>query len=322
MRCWDQQGRWGSSHVSYSSFVISSASYIKTKKSTPSFPIIILPSEKMNNHLQAQAQARINKLTFLLDKSTIYAKIIGDRMARQQIEKRKAEKRAETIKANKEKKSDAVTVRESTRDKKPKVKEEEVEETGKRKRKGDANGSSKKAKVEDEVSCILDKEKGADLQKPVVKEEKTNGEEKPEPKEEEGKEDEGDDSGEYTFAQPTLITGAKLRDYQLAGVQWMISLYENGLNGILADEMGLGKVSPLVRARVEADEIDTSDDIFPSSPEIKRDMGTFLNRLPIVCAQQLGYGIRKVRPYHPSKLYRFGTSIKLMTGNNVPWLER
>jgi ATP-dependent DNA helicase len=39
------------------------------------------------------------------------------------------------------------------------------------------------------------------------------------------------------------VTGAKLRDYQLAGVQWMISLYENGLNGILADEMGLGKVS-------------------------------------------------------------------------------
>jgi len=38
-----------------------------------------------------------------------------------------------------------------------------------------------------------------------------------------------------------LVTGAKLRDYQLAGVQWMISLYENGLNGILADEMGLGK---------------------------------------------------------------------------------
>jgi len=100
-----------------------------------------------------QAQARINKLTFLLDKSTIYAKIIGDRMARQQIEKRKAEKRAETIKANKEKKGDAVTVRGSTRDKKPKVKEEEVQESGKRKRRGDANGSSKKVKVEDEVSC-------------------------------------------------------------------------------------------------------------------------------------------------------------------------
>ena len=105
----------------------------------------------MNIHSQTQAQARISKLTFLLDKSTIYAKIIGDRMARQQIEKRKAEKRAETIKANKEKKGDAVTVRESTRDKKPKVKEEEVEEGGKRKRRGDANGAVKKAKVEDQV---------------------------------------------------------------------------------------------------------------------------------------------------------------------------
>jgi hypothetical protein len=106
----------------------------------------------MNVHLQTQAQARINKLTFLLDKSTIYAKIIGDRMARQQIEKRKAEKRAETIKANKEKKGDAVQVRESTRDKKPKVKEEEVEEGGKRKRRGDATGAAKKVKLEDEVS--------------------------------------------------------------------------------------------------------------------------------------------------------------------------
>jgi ATP-dependent DNA helicase len=58
-------------------------------------------------------------------------------------------------------------------------------------------------------------------------------------------EDEERGAEEYTFAQPALVTGAKLRDYQLAGVQWMISLYENGLNGILADEMGLGKVSTM-----------------------------------------------------------------------------
>lgn len=37
------------------------------------------------------------------------------------------------------------------------------------------------------------------------------------------------------------MTGAVLRDYQLAGVSWMVSLYQNGLSGILADEMGLGK---------------------------------------------------------------------------------
>ncbi|KAG2437780.1 hypothetical protein HYH02_011155 [Chlamydomonas schloesseri] len=34
---------------------------------------------------------------------------------------------------------------------------------------------------------------------------------------------------------------AELRDYQLKGVAWLISLYKNGVNGILADEMGLGK---------------------------------------------------------------------------------
>lgn len=30
-----------------------------------------------------------------------------------------------------------------------------------------------------------------------------------------------------------------MRDYQVRGLNWMISLYENGINGILADEMGM-----------------------------------------------------------------------------------
>lgn len=41
--------------------------------------------------------------------------------------------------------------------------------------------------------------------------------------------------------QPALVTGGIMRKYQLEGLDWMRSLYENGLNGILADEMGLGK---------------------------------------------------------------------------------
>jgi SWI/SNF-related matrix-associated actin-dependent regulator of chromatin subfamily A member 5 len=32
-----------------------------------------------------------------------------------------------------------------------------------------------------------------------------------------------------------------MRDYQVAGLNWLISLHENGISGILADEMGLGK---------------------------------------------------------------------------------
>lgn len=41
--------------------------------------------------------------------------------------------------------------------------------------------------------------------------------------------------------QPDILVGGRLKDYQLKGLQWMVSLYNNHLNGILADEMGLGK---------------------------------------------------------------------------------
>uniref|UniRef100_A0A8R7UMX9 ATP-dependent helicase BRM n=2 Tax=Triticum urartu TaxID=4572 RepID=A0A8R7UMX9_TRIUA len=46
---------------------------------------------------------------------------------------------------------------------------------------------------------------------------------------------------EKVTKQPSLLRLGTLRDYQLVGLQWMLSLYNNKLNGILADEMGLGK---------------------------------------------------------------------------------
>lgn len=46
---------------------------------------------------------------------------------------------------------------------------------------------------------------------------------------------------EDVTAQPSILVGGTLKEYQLKGLQWMISLYNNNLNGILADEMGLGK---------------------------------------------------------------------------------
>ncbi|EMP28267.1 SWI/SNF-related matrix-associated actin-dependent regulator of chromatin subfamily A member 5, partial [Chelonia mydas] len=36
---------------------------------------------------------------------------------------------------------------------------------------------------------------------------------------------------------PSYVKWGKLRDYQVRGLNWLISLYENGINGILADEM-------------------------------------------------------------------------------------
>lgn len=41
--------------------------------------------------------------------------------------------------------------------------------------------------------------------------------------------------------QPKILVGGQLKEYQMKGLQWMVSLYNNKLNGILADEMGLGK---------------------------------------------------------------------------------
>ncbi len=41
--------------------------------------------------------------------------------------------------------------------------------------------------------------------------------------------------------QSGLLVGGKLKEYQIKGLEWLVSLYNNSLNGILADEMGLGK---------------------------------------------------------------------------------
>jgi chromatin-remodeling ATPase INO80 len=61
------------------------------------------------------------------------------------------------------------------------------------------------------------------------------------------------DSDELNFQNPTSLMGdlkieqpkmlnAQLKEYQVKGLNWLATLYEQGINGILADEMGLGKV--------------------------------------------------------------------------------
>uniref|UniRef100_A0A7S0ZBG1 Chromatin-remodeling ATPase INO80 n=1 Tax=Timspurckia oligopyrenoides TaxID=708627 RepID=A0A7S0ZBG1_9RHOD len=45
---------------------------------------------------------------------------------------------------------------------------------------------------------------------------------------------------ESAVHQPKMLNG-KMKEYQLRGLAWLVSLYDQGINGILADEMGLGK---------------------------------------------------------------------------------
>ncbi|XP_059142940.1 transcription activator BRG1-like isoform X3 [Physella acuta] len=80
-------------------------------------------------------------------------------------------------------------------------------------------------------------------------------EEEPEPEiqPQEENQSHADDDGEqnyYTLAhtikekiseQASILVNGKLKEYQLKGLEWLVSLYNNNLNGILADEMGLGK---------------------------------------------------------------------------------
>lgn len=46
--------------------------------------------------------------------------------------------------------------------------------------------------------------------------------------------------------QPKLLTGGVMRNYQLDGLEWLVALFKNAVNGILADEMGLGKTIQLI----------------------------------------------------------------------------
>ncbi|KAK4337107.1 hypothetical protein RND71_043425 [Anisodus tanguticus] len=46
---------------------------------------------------------------------------------------------------------------------------------------------------------------------------------------------------EKVYEQASIMVFGKLKEYQVKGLEWLVSLYNNNLNGILADEMGLGK---------------------------------------------------------------------------------
>ncbi|XP_060523815.1 ATP-dependent helicase brm-like [Cylas formicarius] len=46
---------------------------------------------------------------------------------------------------------------------------------------------------------------------------------------------------EMITEQASILVNGQLKEYQIKGLEWLVSLYNNNLNGILADEMGLGK---------------------------------------------------------------------------------
>lgn len=55
------------------------------------------------------------------------------------------------------------------------------------------------------------------------------------------KDEEIENAQQTVFTESPGYINGKLREYQVDGLNWMISLYDNNISGILADEMGLGK---------------------------------------------------------------------------------
>ncbi|KAM0750458.1 hypothetical protein T439DRAFT_326425 [Meredithblackwellia eburnea MCA 4105] len=144
----------------------------------------------------AEQSDRLNKLAGLLQRSTVYSRILATSMADERAKAEAATKRAKTKQSKQAAKGASAAT--GTGPAGP----------GK-KRKADDDGletAEKKSKV-----APAPPPEDAEWEAPVME------------------------------TQSKLVTGATLRDYQLAGAQWLDTLSQNGFSGIIGDEMGLGK---------------------------------------------------------------------------------
>ncbi|KAI9496031.1 SNF2 family N-terminal domain-containing protein [Zychaea mexicana] len=179
-----------------------------------------------DKRIQEEAQAqfdttvkeqRMKRLHFLLEKSGAYATILGQKLAKQQEEAR--ERNAAPAP------STTTTPASSSAAAPPAAAPEKRGRGRLRKRKAD-DADYQLGDYLNEEDIKRRKQSNNDVGK-AIQEDMENMNSKP--------------TSTVPARQPSLVTGGVLRDYQLAGVEWLISLWENGLNGILADEMGLGK---------------------------------------------------------------------------------
>lgn len=191
---------------------------------------------------KTQQQGQFQKLMRLVEKSKVFASIMQQRM-QQEEEKRQAKTEAERKKMEK-KEAEAEKVaggqmRRGTRTTTGATKEEadtdgqKAEEAEGRKLPVRTRGRPKKGEKKDgSISAWLKKE---DVDK------KTGGMTVSEAVAEAAEEYEAKESGSFGASdlrsanQPAAVTGGIMRSYQLEGLYWLRSLYENGLNGILGE---------------------------------------------------------------------------------------
>lgn len=196
------------------------------------------PSEEQQSFNALPMDVKFERLNQLVQQSKVYSQIILENMMEKALSKKEHQKSTEkieneneiteiksTLKKNTEAqpKADKVvkgsdtnmgTVRHSSRLSKKLESREPITQTRRKKR----NSKSNKVKPTETIPTGKVSERTLQTKKAI----------------------EAAQTG-HNQQQPTIVSGCIMKDYQLDGLEWLVSLYENGLNGILADEMGLGK---------------------------------------------------------------------------------
>ncbi len=97
--------------------------------------------------------------------------------------------------------------------------------------------------------------------------------------------------------QPSIMRGGDLKEYQLEGLKWLISLHENNLNGILADDMGLGKTIQTIA-------------MLSYLMEFKRNNGPFLIVVPLSTLSNWANEISKWAPTMIRVVYKGAPNLR------------
>ena len=187
---------------------------------------------------RSEQKSQFGKLMRLVEQSKVFASIMQQRM-QQEEEKRQQKTEAERRKMEKqEEKAEEVAkgqMRKGTRASLASESggKEEAKEDGKKTLPVRGRGRPKKGEKQDgSISSWLQKD---EIDK------KTGGMSVSQAVAEAAEEYEGEKSGAFgaqnlrSANQPEAVSGGVMRAYQLEGLYWLRSLYENGLNGILGE---------------------------------------------------------------------------------------
>lgn len=223
------------------------------KSTPPSSPIDASPSERKqeeglvqeNNKMAVDEEDeedmdhKSRALTNLLKTSSVFVAIMADKMKEQQKHNQEQARRAAV-----KKKNDAAKTAESKGPTRKSARTHTAEDTeasrgGDKQEKKSTRGGGRPPKktnvAKKNITDYFNADSAAIAQDgPTVQEALAEA----------ADEYEGEGLGAQDLVateQPSLVTGGQMKQYQLEGLEWLKSLWMNGLCGILADEMGLGK---------------------------------------------------------------------------------